>query len=183
MKRNNEFNSIIGRAFRLLPAFFISSLGGCLLARFGFGIAWDQVAVAVAVPVAGMFSIAKILFITTYTEDEPTKKPDKVAMLLIATFVFGVLLALDFLVSSAIFRYLGMLNLISGCLQIAAISALIAFASLVFAAVHISRDILGRLSDAVHALIVFGISRTQMKIVQVVRSPARMLHLMAHRPY
>lgn len=173
--KNHRFTAIFNRIFRFIPVFFTFSLAGCVVARYMCGIGWDQVPVAVCVPVAGMFALLKTLVAATPRVDPPTRKPDNLVLSFGAVFVLGLVFAIDFLISAAIFFHLGMTDVINGSLQIAAICFLLSIGGLVAIIVNTVPNLFGRLSFAVVTLVAVSILQMHARTTHLLGLHARIV--------
>lgn len=152
-----EFAPTFRRVGRVLPSFAVLSASGCMIGHYGFGVPLNELAVAVAVPLVGIFAISRMMVIAlpAVPKSEPSNRPGPPMVFMVlamAVFCAGVA-AIDFAFSAVVFSQLQIPDLINGAWRIAAVCGIIAGAAFVTAVLFLMRTVMSSWWDVLIAQI------------------------------
>jgi len=167
----------VRRVARVMPAFLLLSLGGCILGRYIFKVPLNQLGVVVAVPTLGLFAISRVLALALPDTPNGAPRPSShlpgALPILGAAFLAGIA-AIDFLLSAGIFARLGVYGAAPHFYTLAETFAVISAASLALSSALLMQDVMAELAE----MLTRGIWRLLLLPTQLVALLAN-----SHKPH
>jgi hypothetical protein len=113
--------TIFRSVFRHLPTFLLMAIVGCIVARFGFGVSYDDLGVVVSIPMLVAFGMTRFLVLFVPKQiyrPRAVTTPGKTALGVLVSFAFTcAATATVMLPSAAIYRFIGLPDIAEGALS------------------------------------------------------------------